>query len=130
MEWKLDGIRLQVHKRGDDVRIFTRNLNDITERMPEVVAVIRGLPAEQVVLDGEALTMTEDAPSAALPGRDEPGRAPRVRDTRPRGEPTVASAPTSSTAFTSTARTCSTGRCWSGWPPSSGWRARGASPAR
>ncbi|HYT39638.1 MAG TPA: ATP-dependent DNA ligase [Acidimicrobiia bacterium] len=60
VEWKLDGIRLQVHKRGDAVRIFTRNLNDITDRMPEVVAVIQGLPAEQLVLDGEALTMTEE----------------------------------------------------------------------
>ena len=60
VEWKLDGIRLQVHKQGDDVRIFTRNLNDITDRMPEVVAVIRSLPAEQVVLDGEGLTLTED----------------------------------------------------------------------
>ncbi|MCA1845954.1 MAG: ATP-dependent DNA ligase, partial [Actinobacteria bacterium] len=60
VEWKLDGIRLQVHKRSDEVRIFTRNLNDITDRMPEVVDVIRGLPAEQVVLDGEALTLTED----------------------------------------------------------------------
>ena len=60
VEWKLDGIRLQVHKQGDDVRIFTRNLNDITDRMPEVVDVIRALPAERVVLDGEALTMTED----------------------------------------------------------------------
>ncbi|HYH48925.1 MAG TPA: ATP-dependent DNA ligase, partial [Acidimicrobiia bacterium] len=60
VEWKLDGIRLQVHKRGDAVRIFTRNLNDITDRMPEVVEVIRALPVDQVVLDGEALTMTED----------------------------------------------------------------------
>ncbi len=60
VEWKLDGVRLQVHKQGDEVRIFTRNLNDITDRMPEVVAVIRGLPAEQVVLDGEGLTLTED----------------------------------------------------------------------
>jgi DNA ligase-1 len=60
VEWKLDGIRLQVHKKGDVVRIFTRNLNDITDRMPEVVAAIQGLPAEQVVLDGEALTMTDE----------------------------------------------------------------------
>src|SRR5206468_199055 len=55
VEWKLDGIRLQVHKRGDEVRIFTRNLNDITDRMPEVVTIVRDLPAEQFVLDGEAL---------------------------------------------------------------------------
>src|SRR5205823_8274330 len=46
VEWKLDGIRLQVHKRGGEVRIFTRNLNDITDRMPEVVAVMAGLPDE------------------------------------------------------------------------------------
>lgn len=60
VEWKLDGIRLQIHKRGDAVRIFTRNLNDITGRMPEVVEVIRGLPADGLVLDGEALTVTDD----------------------------------------------------------------------
>ena len=124
VEWKLDGIRLQVHKQGDDVRIFTRNLNDITDRMPEVVAVIRGLPAEQVVLDGEGLTLTEDAAAPALPGRDEPGRAPHRASRRLR------SAPTSSTASTSTARTSSTGRCSSGSPPWSGWPGRGASPAR
>jgi DNA ligase-1 len=56
VEWKLDGIRLQIHKRGDAVRIFTRNLNDITDRMPEVVDVVRALPADRLVLDGEALT--------------------------------------------------------------------------
>jgi DNA ligase 1 len=61
VEWKLDGVRLQVHKRGDAVRIFTRNLNDITDRMPEVVAIAGGLPAAQVVLDGEALTLTDEA---------------------------------------------------------------------
>ncbi len=61
VEWKLDGVRLQVHKAGNEVRIYTRNLNDITDRMPEVVTIVRGLPAEQVVLDGEALTMTEAA---------------------------------------------------------------------
>lgn len=56
VEWKLDGIRLQIHKRGDAVRIFTRNLNDITDRMPEVVDVVRALDAEYLVLDGEALS--------------------------------------------------------------------------
>ncbi|MEW6471781.1 MAG: ATP-dependent DNA ligase [Actinomycetota bacterium] len=60
VEWKLDGVRLQVHKRGDEVRMFTRNLNDITDRLPEVVEVVRRLPAERLVLDGEALTMTEE----------------------------------------------------------------------
>jgi DNA ligase-1 len=83
VEWKLDGIRLQVHKRGDEVRIFTRNLNDITDRMPEVVAVIRSLPAGQVVLDGEALTMTE-----AL--RPRPFQDVMSRVGRRTGEPTAA----------------------------------------
>ena len=82
VEWKLDGIRLQVHKRGEDVRIFTRNLNDITERMPEVVAVIRSLPAEQVVLDGEALTMTDEL-------RPQPFQDVMSRVGRRTGEPTA-----------------------------------------
>ena len=41
LEWKLDGARVQVHKSGDEVRVFTRNLNDVTARVPEVVAALR-----------------------------------------------------------------------------------------
>jgi DNA ligase-1 len=82
VEWKLDGIRLQVHKRGDEVRIFTRNLNDITDRMPEVVDVIRSLPAAQVVLDGEALTLTDDL-------RPQPFQDVMSRVGRRTGEPTA-----------------------------------------
>jgi DNA ligase-1 len=59
VEWKLDGLRIQVHRRGDDVAVFTRNLNDITARVPDVVAVARELPVERFVLDGEALAMGE-----------------------------------------------------------------------
>jgi DNA ligase-1 len=55
VEWKLDGIRLQVHRRGDDVRLFTRNLNDVTEHLPDVVETIRSLPARELILDGEAV---------------------------------------------------------------------------
>jgi DNA ligase-1 len=82
VEWKLDGVRLQVHKRGDEVRIFTRNLNDITGRMPEVVEVIRSLPAQQVVLDGEGLTLTEDL-------RPRPFQDVMSRVGRRTGEPTA-----------------------------------------
>ncbi|CAN5586566.1 ATP-dependent DNA ligase [soil metagenome] len=57
VEWKLDGIRIQAHKDGNEVRIYTRNLNDITERLAEVVAIVRGLPADTLVLDGEALVV-------------------------------------------------------------------------
>lgn len=60
MEWKLDGARIQVHRLGDEVRAFTRNLADITDRVPEVVAAVRGLPVKAVVLDGEALALRRD----------------------------------------------------------------------
>lgn len=55
----LDGIRIQVHRRGDDVVVATRSLDDITARLPEVVAVARALPATAFVLDGEALALDD-----------------------------------------------------------------------
>lgn len=60
VEWKLDGLRVQVHRDGEEVRVFTRNLNDITERVPEIVATVRSLPLESVILDGEALIVGGD----------------------------------------------------------------------
>ena len=60
VEWKLDGARIQVHRLGSDVRVFTRNLADITERVPEVVEAIEELPVEAIVLDGEAVALRED----------------------------------------------------------------------
>jgi DNA ligase-1 len=60
VEWKLDGARLQVHRLGDEVRAFTRNLADITPRVPEIVAAVRGLECEAIVLDGEAIALTEE----------------------------------------------------------------------
>ena len=54
-EWKMDGARIQVHKQGDVVRIFTRNLNDVTSAIPEIADAARALPADQLVLDGEAI---------------------------------------------------------------------------
>src|SRR5690606_7081518 len=59
VEWKLDGARIQVHREGDDVRIYTRNLNDVTERLPGVVALVRSLPARALLLDGEAIGVDE-----------------------------------------------------------------------
>jgi DNA ligase-1 len=61
LEWKLDGARIQVHRRGDEVRVFTRNLNEVTARVPEIVEVVQALPAQTFVLDGEAIGVTEDA---------------------------------------------------------------------
>jgi ATP-dependent DNA ligase I len=63
VEWKLDGIRIQIHRRGDEVRIYTRNLNDVTGSLPGIIAAVRALPLEQAVLDGEALWMTDDGPA-------------------------------------------------------------------
>ena len=64
VEWKLDGIRIQIHRRGDEVRIYTRNLNDITPTLPGIVEAVRRLPVSQVVLDGEALWMRNGSPAA------------------------------------------------------------------
>ena len=77
VEWKLDGARIQVHRDGDRVQVFTRNLNDITDRLPEVVEVVRTLPATQLVLDGEVLGLAGDRPEAFQEtmsrfGRDDP----------------------------------------------------------
>jgi len=57
---KLDGIRIQVHRDGDDVRIATRSLDDITDRLPEVVAIVRALLADRLVLDGEVIALDDD----------------------------------------------------------------------
>jgi DNA ligase-1 len=64
IEWKLDGIRIQIHRRDDEVRIFTRNLNDITDALGGIADAVRRLPVRQAVLDGEALWMKEDGPGA------------------------------------------------------------------
>jgi DNA ligase-1 len=63
VEWKLDGIRIQIHRRGDEVRIYTRNLNDITQSLPGIVEAVRRLPVRQAVFDGEALWMSDDGPA-------------------------------------------------------------------
>ncbi len=60
VEWKLDGIRIQVHRSGDEVRAFTRNLNDVTDRMPEVADLVRAMPEKTLVLDGEAIVLDAD----------------------------------------------------------------------
>lgn len=57
VERKLDGIRLQAHKSGDEVRLFTRSLDEITDRLPEVVEVVRRMPAATAVVDAEALAL-------------------------------------------------------------------------
>lgn len=54
-EWKMDGARIQVHKVDTDIRIYTRSLNEVTDAIPEIVSMVRALPARVLVLDGEAI---------------------------------------------------------------------------
>jgi DNA ligase 1 len=58
-EWKLDGARVQVHKAGDDIRVFTRNLNDVTAAVPEVAVALKNVSAS-LILDGEAIALRAD----------------------------------------------------------------------
>ena len=87
VDWKLDGVRVQVHRDGRDVAVFTRTLDPITERVPEIVDAVTALPARAVVLDGEAIALRPD-------GRPRPfqetgsrvasrGDAARLRETVP-----------------------------------------------
>ncbi|MEU2872501.1 ATP-dependent DNA ligase [Streptomyces olivoreticuli] len=72
VEEKLDGIRVQVHRDGDRVRIWTRTLEEITERLPEPAGVARGLPVERAVLDGEVIAL--DASGRPRPFQETAGR--------------------------------------------------------
>jgi DNA ligase-1 len=65
LEWKIDGARVQVHKSGERIEVYTRNLNDVTASVPEIVEVVQAVPARELVLDGEAVAL--DASGAALP---------------------------------------------------------------
>jgi len=60
VEWKLDGARVQAHRRDGAVHLFTRNLNEITDRLPGVVSLVAGLAGGDVVLDGEVAGATDD----------------------------------------------------------------------
>ena len=60
VEWKLDGARIQVHRRDDRVAVYTRSLNDVTAAVPEVVEVVRALPARELILDGEVIALATD----------------------------------------------------------------------
>lgn len=60
VEWKLDGARIQIHRLGDEVRVFTRNLADVTDRVPEIVDAIRRPPIAAAVFDAEAIALRAD----------------------------------------------------------------------
>jgi DNA ligase-1 len=60
LEFKMDGARVQVHKSGDNVTVYSRALNDVSAAVPEVVEAVRALPAHDLILDGEVLSLLPD----------------------------------------------------------------------
>src|SRR5271170_6306794 len=60
LEFKMDGARIQAHKAGGDIAVFSRNLNDVTAAVPEVVEAVRAMPARELILDGEVLAFQSD----------------------------------------------------------------------
>jgi DNA ligase-1 len=60
LEFKLDGARVQVHRSGQDVVVYSRSLNDVTAAVPEVVEAVRALPVQELILDGEVLSLQPD----------------------------------------------------------------------
>jgi DNA ligase-1 len=85
VEYKLDGARIQVHKQDDQVRLFSRTLRDVTHAAPEVVSVVRALPARQLILDGEVIALRPDGrPHAFQTTMSRFGR--RIDDERLRAE--------------------------------------------
>ncbi len=106
VEWKLDGARVQAHRRDGDVRLYTRNLNDITERLGGVAELVAELPGGDLVLDGEVL------------GVDDEGAPRRFQDMMgdfgadaPTRREASGCRPTSSTSCTPAGRRSSTSRC-------------------
>ncbi|MDH3755821.1 MAG: ATP-dependent DNA ligase [Acidimicrobiia bacterium] len=86
VEWKLDGARIQAHRSGETVRLYTRNLNDITDRLPEVVATVLGFGSRDLVLDGEVIGLDAEARPRAFQdtmsrfGRDDAASHPATLD--------------------------------------------------
>jgi len=72
---KIDGVRIQVHRDGDDVAVFSRSLDDLTARMPGVVSTVRALPLRAVVLDGEAVGLSDTG--RAIPFQETASKAAR-----------------------------------------------------
>ena len=92
VEWKLDGVRVQIHRDGHDVAVFTRTLDDITDRVPEVVEAARSLHAGSAVLDGEVLALQPD-------GRPRPFQVTSSRTARRDVAPARAEIPLTTVLF-------------------------------
>jgi DNA ligase-1 len=98
LEWKVDGARVQVHKSGGEIQVYSRSLNDVTASVPEIVEALQAVPAQELILDGEAVALA-------------PGGAPLpFQVTMRRCGLNCRWRCSSSTACTATARPWSTGR--------------------
>ena len=110
-EYKLDGARIQLHKQGTEVRIFTRHLNEVTAAVPEIAQAIRDVAARSLILDGEALGVQGD-------GTPQPFQVTMRRFGRKldvdRLRRSIPCVPSSSTVFTRTAKPFSTAQTRSG----------------
>ena len=85
LEWKIDGIRIQIHRDGERVRVFTRTLDDITDRVPEIVAMAGKLAVSSAVIDGEAVALRPDGrphPFQVTSARAASQSAPAARPAR------------------------------------------------
>lgn len=60
LEWKLDGVRVQVHRQGEEIKAFTRTLDEVTNRVPEIVESVAGIPIDSLILDGEVIALRAD----------------------------------------------------------------------
>jgi len=78
LEYKFDGARIQIHKRGDEVRVFSRRLTDVTASVPEVVEIAREIPAKEVLVEGEVVGL--DSRDRPRPFQDLMRRFRRVHD--------------------------------------------------
>lgn len=120
VEEKLDGIRVQVHRDDETVRLYTRTLDDITDRLPELTAAAMELRGERFILDGEVISFDEDGRPRSF--QETAGRVGSRVDVTTAAE-TVPVSPCSSTRCRSTAAICSTCRSpngtrnWPGWCP-------------
>jgi DNA ligase 1 len=60
LEYKFDGARVQIHRSGDQVAVYSRQLNEVTPAVPEIVEAVRSLPGRDLILDGEVLSLMPD----------------------------------------------------------------------
>ena len=127
LEYKMDGARIQVHKTGDDVRVYSRNLREVTGAVPEVVEIVRRAAARELILDGEVIALRADG--TPWPFQVTMRRFGRKNWMSPRSSRSCHLLPFSSTRCISTGSRSSTSRsCTERWHSSKPYRESGPCP--